>query len=424
MLPTPRLAAALAAALLAAPRAASADEPAASAAPTWYRDVLPIVQERCQGCHRPGGVGPFALRTAEDAAAHAAMIAEVVEERRMPPWHADPAVGRFVNDRSLTPAQRATIVAWARGDQALGDPAHAPAPRTWASGWRMGEPDAVVSTPAPFRVAARGTVEYQYFNVPTDFGEDKWVSALEVQVDAPTVVHHVLVFVRYPRERGRSPEVKDGLAGYFASLLPGDAVLAFPEGTAKWLPQGSVLVFQVHYTPDGEERRDQPKLGLKFVPRERVEREFVTTSLHTTRFKIPPGAKGHVVEATKRFEHDTVLWGMTPHMHLRGESFRYVVELPDGSRRPLLTVPRYDFDWQTTYRLAEPMFLPAGSVVHGRATYDNSADNPWNPDPTREVRFGEQTHHEMMIGYLEVVTATPAERAAWERARAAGGAGK
>ncbi|MBX3470809.1 MAG: cytochrome c [Planctomycetes bacterium] len=393
---------------------ARADEPARG--PTFHRDVEPILQQRCQVCHRPDGVGPFPLLTHDDVAADLPTIAQVVADRRMPPWHADPAVGTFSNSRALSDAERSTLLAWIEAGGPKGDPKDAPKPREWVSDWVHGEPDAVVQTPGPFKVPARGTLDYQYFRVATDFGEDKWIRAMEVRVDAPTVVHHVLVFVQYPRAAGASPRVRGGLDGYFASALPGDQVVPFPAGSAKRLPRGSTLVFQVHYTPDGEVRQDRTRLGLYFAAPDEVQREAQTVALNSTGFAIPPGVKGHEVRARYQFDKDTMLVGLTPHMHLRGESFRYLLLLPDGTHRPVLSIPRYDFNWQTTYRLAEPMFVPKGARMMGIATFDNSAGNPANPDPTRTVYFGEQTTDEMMIGYMDVVPATAAERAAWEAA--------
>lgn len=395
--------------------AARADE--APAKPTFHRDVEPIVQRRCQVCHRPGGVGPFPLLSYENLVDDLPTVAEVVDERRMPPWHAEPGVGAFANSRALTGDERATLLAWVEAGAPKGDPKDAPPAREWKSEWTLGEPDAVLGMPGPFQVAATGVLEYQYFRVRTDFPEDRWIKAMEVRVGAPTVVHHVLVFISYPAAAGRAPNFNNGLDGYFASALPGDQIVPFPRGTAKRLPKGAQLIFQIHYTPDGTARADQTRMGLYFAkPDEQITREARTIALRNTGFTIPPGAKGHEVRARHQFNQDTILYGLTPHMHLRGESFRYLLIYPDGTNRPVLSIPRYDFNWQTCYQLAEPLFVPRGSRMVGLATFDNSADNPANPDPTRAVRFGEQTSDEMMIGYMDVITATPAERAAWEQA--------
>ena len=391
--------------LLAAP--AWADEP-----PTWYRDVQPIFQEHCEGCHRPGDIGPFAIASAEDAAGWAPMIDEVVEDRRMPPWFADPEVGVFKNAPSLTDAERATILAWARGGAPAGDPAEAPPAREWPSGWRIGTPDVVVPMPEPYAVPATGVVDYQYYDVPTDFGEDKWVTAAEFRMSAPAVVHHVLVFVKYPD--GSQRRVRGGLEGYFFGGLPGERSTVLPLGMAKRLPRGTTLRFQLHYTPNGDAQADLTELALKFADSpEAITREFETLALFNARFRIPPGVKGHPIRARYRFDEDRWVSGLRPHMHLRGESFRYLLIYPNGDSRELLHIPRYDFNWQFDYMFDEPLFVPAGATMLGVATYDNSAENPANPDPEVTVRFGEQTFDEMMIGYIHAYEATPDEGASW-----------
>ncbi len=417
------VAAALAAAavLVGAPVVAEGEGGEAEAdAPTFYEDVAPILQRRCQVCHRPGSIGPFPLLSYEDAAGWSAMIHEVISSRRMPPWHAKPGVGpAFANDRSLPEEERAALLAWVDAGAPAGDPANAPAPVEFPdpTAWRIGAPDAVIEVPQAITVPATGVVDYQYFEVPTDFGEDKWVRGLEVSVEARSVVHHVLVFVIYP-DRRASPRVRGGLRGYFGSMLPGETVEPFPEGTGKWLPRGSTLRFQIHYTPDGEQRTDRVRLALRFArPDEPITRRYQTTALYSVNFAIPPGAAEHEVRARYVFEEDAILTALLPHMHLRGKSFRYLLTYPDGTSRPLLEIPRYDFNWQNTYRLARPLFVPKGSKMLGIATYDNSADNPANPDPTRTVRFGEQTFDEMMIGYMDLLEPTPEDRAVWEASR-------
>lgn len=388
-------------------------------APTFHEQVEPILQRRCQACHRPDGVGPFPLMTYEQVVENAPMVEEVVEQRRMPPWHADEGVGEFANSRRLTDEERATIEAWIKAGRPKGDPAKAPAPLPAAPEWALGTPDAIVQIPRKFAVPATGVVDYQYFDVKTDFGEDKWVKAMQVKVTAPSVVHHVLIFIRYPRELGPSPEVRGGLDGFFASGLPGEELFSFAPGTAKRLPRGSTLRFQIHYTPDGTAREDLTRLGLVFAKQdEKVEREARTVALHNVRFRIPAGAPSHEVRAKYDVKKDLILGGLTPHMHVRGKTFRYLLLYPDGRHEPLLSISAWDFDWQATYRLAKPMLIPAGSKIMGIATYDNSEKNKSNPDPTREVHFGEQTWDEMMIGYLDVVDATPEEKAAWEQSRA------
>ena len=391
---------------------APAADAKAPAAPTYYEHVAPIVQERCQVCHREGAVGPFPLTTYKEVVGWSAMVQEVVETRRMPPWHADPKVGHFKNSRRLSDLERDTILNWVKAGVPKGDKAKAPQPKSFPAptAWRIGEPDAVLEMPEAFTVPATGSVDYQYWEIKTDFDSDKWISGIEVQIGAPEVVHHVLVFVAYPNRR-RSPRVRGGLKGYFASALPGDSIELFPKGSGKWLPKGSTLIFQVHYTPDGTERVDKSKVGLVFA-KEKVERRVETIALNQTRFAIPPGDANHTVRGTYEFTEDKVLFGLLPHMHLRGKSFRYLLKRPDGTSQALLSVPRYDFNWQNTYRLQEPIYIPKGSRVIGIATFDNSDQNPANPDPTKTVRFGEQTWDEMMIGYMDVVEPTAAQRKA------------
>ncbi|MBL4847713.1 MAG: hypothetical protein JKY65_19520 [Planctomycetes bacterium] len=387
----------------------------APAKPTYYEHVAPIVQERCQVCHRKGAVGPFSMTTYKETAGWAAMIEEVVETRRMPPWHADPKVNSFKNSRRLSDLERDTILNWVKAGAPKGDKAKAPPKKTWPDpkAWRIGTPDAIVEMPESFTVPATGVVPYQYWEVKTDFESDKWIQGIEVQIGATQVVHHVLIFVHYPNRR-RSPRVRGGLQGYFASALPGDSIELFPEGSGKWLPKGSSLVFQVHYTPDGTKRVDRSKIGLKFATT-KVERRVQTVALNQTRFSIPAGEPNHVVRGTYVFKEDKMLLAMLPHMHLRGKGFRYLLRRPDGSSLALLSVPRYDFNWQNAYRLKNPVFVPKGSKVIGVATFDNSDQNPANPDPTKTVRFGEQTWDEMMIGYMNVVDPTESQRAAYAK---------
>jgi len=367
--------------------------------PTFHQEVLPILQRRCQVCHRDGGVGPFSLERYEDAADMASMVAEVVENRRMPPWHADPKVGAWENSRRLSDGERDTLLAWARGGAPAGDPAQAPAPRSWPKEWALGEPDAVLEAAAA-DVPATGVVEYRYSKIRSDFGEDKWVTGYEIQVGAPEVVHHVLVFLEFPD--GSQRKVKGGLKGYFASALPGDMVSMLPAGTGKRVPRGTTFVFQLHYSPNGTAARDQTRLGLHFGEPEAIEREAKTVALFNTELRVPPGAKNYVVRARYRFKEDVYLYGLTPHLHLRGKSFYYLLLGPDGSSREVLSIPAYDFNWQTTYRLEQPLLVRKGSKMLGIAHYDNSAENPANPDPSAVVRFGEQTWDEMMIGYMDV----------------------
>lgn len=382
---------------------------------TYAKDVASIVQNKCQLCHRPGEVGPFSLLTYDDAKGHAAMIREVVDDRRMPPWHADPRYGHFKNDRSLSARERATLLAWVDQGTPLGDPKALPAPREFPEGWMIGKPDAVFELAEPFTVPAQGTVEYVHIRVPTRFKEDVWVQAAEARPGDRTVVHHIIVYVddhaiSASGLRGRRADAH--LCGY----APGDMPSVYPDGAAKKIPAGSDLLFQIHYTPTGKVRTDRSKVGLIFskVP---VEHRAHTLGIAQQRFEIPAGADAHPVSSTFTFAKDAHLLSLLPHMHLRGKDFRYDVTYPDGRKETLLSVPAYDFGWQSYYTLAEAKAMPKGTRIDCQAHFDNSTKNPYNPDPTKPVHWGEQTWEEMMIGFIDYVDDAPPD--AEEKAKAA-----
>jgi peroxiredoxin len=373
---------------------------------TYAGDVAAIVQERCQSCHRPGQVAPFSLLTYDDARRHAAMIAEVVEDRRMPPWHADPRFGHFRNDRHLNPRERATLLAWVEQGTPLGDPSALPAPRTFPAAWSIGEPDMVFELPKPQTVAAQGTLDYVNVRVPTNFREDRWVQAAEAQPGDRTVVHHILVFVD-----DHSGTRRQGIGGQLCGYVPGDIPTVLPPGAAKKVPAGSDLLFQIHYTPTGTLRTDRSRVGLIFA-KPPVEHVAHTHGIAQRRFLIPPGVSSHPVSSSFTFPADAHLLSMGPHMHVRGKSFEYKATYPDGTGEVLLSVPAYDFGWQTSYVLETPKAMPKGTRIDCLAHFDNSAANPANPDPNRAVTWGDQTFEEMMIGYIDYVDDAPIAAAA------------
>jgi peroxiredoxin len=374
---------------------------------TWHGRVSRLVQVHCQECHRDGGIGPFPLVTMDDMVSHAGMVRKVVTKGLMPPWFA--ARGErekhspFVNDRSLPESDRADLLAWLDGGKPEGDVREAPLPRQWADAeWMMGRPDVVYGIPREIEVKATGKMGYVYQVVETGLTEDRWVQALEVLPSARAQVHHVLVFVMASDADRRRVAGGDN---FFAAYVPGSSSVIYPEGYAKKLPKGSKLLFQLHYTPTGVATVDRTRLGLRFAegaPRHEV---MVAAAKNVT-FAIPPGASDHVERAVLPVPFEADVLAFMPHMHVRGKSFRYELAESGGGRKLLLDVPRYDFNWQLLYRLAEPLRVKAGSRIEVTAAFDNSSGNPANPDPGRTVRWGEQTDQEMLLGYLEYVVAS------------------
>ncbi|HZW30333.1 MAG TPA: redoxin domain-containing protein [Isosphaeraceae bacterium] len=385
---------------------------------TYCRDIAPILQRRCTGCHRPGQVAPFALTTYRQAAGWAAAIAEAVEDGRMPPWHADPRYGRFANDARLTDHERQRIVDWARGGTPEGDPAELPPPAAFPGGWRIPEPDRVITMPQPFLVPAQGVVDYQDFEVDPGFRKDTWIRGAEIRPGNRKVVHHCNVFLKAPGSRNEV-DAQGDLGSYcLAATTPGAPPMLLPDGMAKRVPAGWHLVFVVHYSPIGTVQTDQTSIGLLFADPDSVKKEVATNLMFDPSLCIPPHAADHRVEHSRRFDDDVLLLAMFPHMHLRGRSFRYEAIYPDGRGEILLDVPRYDFNWQNRYELAEPKRLPAGTLLRCTAHYDNSRDNPANPDPDATVRTGRQSWDEMFNGYYDIVLADQDLTSPWWRGKA------
>jgi hypothetical protein len=352
-----------------------------------------------------------------DVYARRQMIRFVLADGIMPPWYADRGAGPWANDFSLSEREIADFVSWIENGTPEGDVADAPLPRKYAEKWTIGEPDAVFRVEDAFEIPAEGQVDYQYTYVKTDFAEDRWVQAIEIMPTAPQVTHHVLVFIESPevRDRMRNAETEDerraaqaewqgGIDGYFASMVPGQAGITFPDGMAKRLPAGAWLKFQLHYTANGREAVDQSEMGLIFADGP-VGTEVRTDSAYDTEFVIPAGAKNHVVSATYEFEEDADLLSLFPHTHLRGTEFYFELIYPDGNTEAVLPISRYDFNWQLNYEFAAPKRVPAGTTMRVTGVFDNSSGNPANPDPDADVGFGEQTWEEMLIGYVNWVPA-------------------
>jgi peroxiredoxin len=370
-----------------------------SGAVTYSRQVARILRDRCVACHREGEIAPFSLATYSQAAGWAGMIDEVVQAGRMPPWHASPEYGSFANEARLSAEEKRTIAAWVAGGAPEGDPHDLPEPTHYVEGWRIPAPDLVIALPRAVKIPAEGTMPYQNFVVDPKLKTDAWVKASQVRPGNPSVVHHLVVFVLPP---GSRDEVKvDFLAGY----APGMPPRMLPEGTARLIPAGSRLMFQVHYTPRGIPQTDRSEIGLVFADPKTVRKEMTAIAAINMKLSIPPGAADFAAEARHRFDQDTILYSLLPHMHLRGKSFRFEAVSPDGRREVLLDVPRYEFDWQNVYVLSRPKLMPEGSVLRCLARYDNSAGNLSNPDPKATVTWGEQTRDEMLVGYVEVAPA-------------------
>ena len=382
--------------------------PKPNAEVTYGNQIARLMQEHCVECHREGEIGPFTLTNYDDVAGWAETIAEVVRDQRMPPWHANPQHGEFLNARFMTLKEKELIYRWVRDGAPEGDPKQRPAPRPFTTGWRLAQrPHQVIAMrDRPFEVPAEATVEYQYFVVDPKFTEDKWISAAEVIPGNRAVVHHAIVFFRPP------PNYAGPGTGWLTAYVPGQSTMELATGQARFLPAGSKLIFQMHYTPTGSTQRDITKVGLIFADPKAVREEVVTMVAIDRNFEIPPGAANFPVRANLTgFPPDSKLLAIAPHAHLRGRSFR-VISHEGNTEKILLDVPNYDFNWQHAYVLREPLRLGKQVQLQTLAHYDNSDDNLVNPDPTATVRWGDQTWEEMMVTFFQI--ALPRGKANWQ----------
>jgi hypothetical protein len=402
---------------------------AAAPVPTFSRDVAPILYSNCVSCHRPGEIAPMSLLTYKDARPWARAIQKQVSEGIMPPWHADAPAGTFANERRLTFQEKDTIARWEAGGAPEGDPKDMPAPPAFADGWQIGTPDAVFQMTEDYAVPATGTIQYEYFYIPTDFAETRWLQAIEVRPGNRRLVHHVLVYYQAPPDdpRGTPPVLQLNLEQnrtpppqvfgshppqrrpkrLIATYAPGTSPQVLPAGTALRLPPGGVLELQMHYTANGTAGTDRTKVGMIFAKQPPTQ-EIRASQFVNSRFTIPAGSADYRVDAEVGFQQDVVLWGLFPHTHVRGKRWNYVLALPDGTMKPLLAVPKYDFNWQTYYMFKEPLELPKGARILSSAWYDNSIANRWNPDPKADVSWGDQTWEEMQYtGLLFTVKSPP-----------------
>jgi hypothetical protein len=417
--------------------AAQAQTPGAQ--PTFNRDVAPIFYKNCTSCHRPGEIAPMSLLTYRAARPYARSIAAQVMKGTMPPWHADPAHGEFSNDRRLTAEEKDTILTWVNAGAPEGSAADLPAQPVYPDGWTIGKPDVVLSMTEDYPVPASGTVDYKYFEVPTNFTDDKWIQAYEVKPGTPSVVHHVIVYAKAPRPapvaaplgstvdaprpRRQPPftfapnmeepdEVKTAAArqtvpndrpspaggngAFVGGFVPGQAARVYPAGTAIKVPAGATLIFQMHYTANGTPAADRSRIGLVFAPGA-PRQESITAALVNANFTLPAGAPSTRVDAAMTIERDLTVWSLLPHTHVRGRRWEVAATYPDGRSELLLAVPQYDFNWQTEYIFKQPVKLPKGTGLKSSAWYDNSAANKANPDPTADVHWGDQTWEEMQF---------------------------
>jgi len=394
---------------------------------TYYKDVAPVIQSRCQECHRPGEIGPMSFMSYDEVRPWAKAIKTAIVTKKMPPWSADPHFGKFSNDRSLSQAEADTLVAWVDGGSPAGNPKDAPKPREYYQGWQIGKPDVVYELPNPIEIPSSGVVDYTYVVIPTHFTEDKWVQFAEVRPDARSVVHHVLAFLRPPgnyfmkdaqpgipyipphfgagqgqQGQGNRANLRDQIPGeMLVGYAPGLPPTECKPGEAKLIKAGSDIVLQLHYTPNGKATTDRTKFGLIFAkepPQKRVMTEMAVNFF----LKIPPGDPNYETHSHAVMPADVSLVSLMPHMHLRGKDFLFKAVYPTGETQTLLSVPKYDFSWQISYVLDKEMLLPKGTRIECTAHYDNSVNNPNNPDPTKEVRWGDQTFEEMMIGFFDV----------------------
>ena len=466
--------AALAAAVVWSGSSVNAEQAGASAAaPTFTKDVAPIFFANCTSCHRPGDIAPMSLLAYKDARPWAKSIASKVADGSMPPWHADPKYGSFSTARSLTDAQKQTITRWVAAGAPEGKASDLPAAPAYTDEWNIGPPDAVLSMTEDYPIPATGEIPYQYLVVPANFAEDRFITDWEIRPGDRQAVHHLLLYLLAPKEiaeaqakqrqqamlgrmfgpapaagtprpvapfefaccvqipdgeeggRPLPPELRQdpgpnyrarpvGMAQGMGGFSPGGSIRHFPEGMGMRIPKGYSLVFQMHYTTYGKASTDRSKIGLKFAktPPKTI---LNTLALINASLSIPPGATNHLVENTMTFNRDTMIYSLIPHTHVRGTGWHYEATYPDGRKEVILSVPKYDFNWQHEYVFSQPWKVPAGTKLLAKAWYDNSAKNKSNPDPTKTVTWGDQTWEEMMYtsityAFAPAPTATPARQ--------------
>ncbi|HWE51805.1 MAG TPA: hypothetical protein VG273_18570 [Bryobacteraceae bacterium] len=425
---------------------------AAQTTPTFSKDIAPLFFKDCATCHRPGEIAPMSLLSYQDARPWAKSIKARIASGQMPPWQSDDPHGTFLNDRRLSEAEKSLIIRWVDAGAPQGNAKDMPPAPKFPEGWQIGKPDAVFSMAKPYEVPATGTVEYQYFTVPSNFTEDKWIQAIEVRAGARSVVHHILVYAKDPsykgprrdaftvavpdmskrqrpagspppqQQRQLTPEeaLRRDPGTLVGMMAPGTNPMVFKPGTAMKIPAGSLLTFQIHYTVNGKTAmEDQSSVGMIFA-KTPPQQEVRDTYFANPTLVLPAGAPDVAVPSAIVFTEDSHITGMVPHTHLRGKTWEDRLVYPDGHTQVILSVPTYDFNWQTLYEFATPLAVPAGTRLETVAHYDNSANNKANPDPTKTVHWGDQTFEEMQFTAL-LYTVDKAPSPASQNASGGGG---
>ena len=382
---------------------------------SYSEQIAPLLANRCVMCHRPGGIGPWAMTSYEMVRGFAPMIREVIRTKRMPPWHADPHYGAFQGDRSLEIEEAQMLVHWieAGAPRGAGPDPLVSVDKTWSE-WSLGQPDLIVEVPA-FEVPATGVVDYQYPRAANPLGRDVWIRAIEIVPGNRGVVHHVLAGIDDPGNS--SQRAIRGQIGELGGYAPGKNAVPYPTDTGILLRKEAGFRFQMHYTPNGKATRDATRVGYYFYEKP-PKHALRLTVLMNPGLSIPAHTKAHTDSLQYVFDHDVLLYSLMPHAHLRGSASKFTAHYPDGSEEVLLSVPKYDFKWQTTYAFRSTKLLPAGTRIVFDMTWDNSSQNPANPDPARVVPWGEQTWDEMNVGWIRYRDAdeTSADSSADDRA--------
>ena len=370
----------------------AADEPI-----SYSKQIAPLLQKNCVECHSEGNIGPFSMSSYKKVKGWSGMMEEVLLERRMPPWHADPHYGKFANDRSLSTTESQLLLRWIKQGCPRGegeDPLTKSAPA--APEWKLGQPDYVIKVPKQ-EIPATGVLDYRYVDSDFVMPQDTWLRAAITKPGNRQVIHHIIVRIRYPAFYRERPEE----SFLFTTWVPGLPQAEVPAGTGMFVPKGARFNFELHYTTNGQEHTDESEVGL-YLSKEKPQMRFETRGFETRELDIPPGDADARHTISYCFKREAMIFGLSPHMHLRGKRMKFELLKPDGTRETLLSVPSYDFNWQTGYRLAEPKRVPAGSWILCTGAFDNSAKNPNNPDPTARARWGPQSWNEMFMGFMDV----------------------